>query len=82
MQATAYLQADGSLLVQAGSRAALVATASLEAPAQVLRKKLITSGVLLPEATYLLFTKDYLFKSANLAARIIVARSVNAQITW
>ena len=82
LQATAYLQADSSLLVQAGSRAAAVAAASLEAPAQVMRNELINSGVLMPEAAYLLFTKDYLFKSANLAARIIVARSVNAQITW
>jgi hypothetical protein len=82
LQATAYLQADGSLLVQAGSRAAVLAAASLELPAQQLRQELLTSGVLLPRSDYLTFAKDYLFKSANLAARIIVARSVNAQITW
>jgi len=82
LQATAYLHPDGSLLVQAGSRAALAAATSLEAPAQRLREELVASGELLPEGDYLVFTKDYLFKSANLAARIIVARSVNAQITW
>lgn len=38
--------------------------------------------MLLPENDYLVFTQAYHFKSANLAARIIVARSVNAQITW
>jgi hypothetical protein len=82
LQATAYLQPDGSLLVQAGSRAALAAATSLEVPAQLLREELVASGGLLPEGDYLVLTKDCLFKSANLAARIILARSVNAQITW
>ncbi|HET9505354.1 MAG TPA: DUF4357 domain-containing protein [Hymenobacter sp.] len=82
LQATAYLQPDGRLLVKAGSRAAALAAASLELPAQLLRQELLASGGLLPEGDYLVFAKDYLFKSANLAARIIVARSVNAQITW
>jgi hypothetical protein len=82
LHATAYLQSDGQLLVKAGSRAAATAAASLEAPAQLLRNELVSEGVLIPENDSLVFKKDYLFKSANLAARIIVARSVNAQITW
>jgi hypothetical protein len=82
LQATAYLQPDGQLLVKAGSRAALLAAASLELPAQLLRQELLANGELLPEGDYLIFVKDHLFKSANLAARIIVARSVNAQVTW
>jgi len=82
LQATAYLQPDGRLLVQAGSRAAKVAATSLELPAQLLRQDLIASGVLLPENDYLVFAQAHYFKSANLAARIIVARSVNAQIAW
>lgn len=82
LQATAYLQPDGRLLVQAGSRAATADAASLELPARLLRQDLIARGVLLLENDYLVFTQAYHFKSANLAARIIVARSVNAQITW
>lgn len=82
LHATAYLQANGSLLVQAGSRAALVASASLADAAQLLQNELINGGVIIPEAECLVFTEDYLFTSANLAASIIVARSVNAQIAW
>jgi hypothetical protein len=82
LQATAYLQPDGSLLVQAGSRAAAVAAPSLSPRRLPLRQELQNNGLLAPEKDYLVFTQDYLFPSANVAAEIIVAHSVNAQITW
>jgi len=82
LQATAYLQPDGSLLVQAGSRAAAVAAPSLSLRRLPLRQELQNNGLLAPEKDCLVFTRDYLFPSANVAAEIIVARSVNAQITW
>ncbi|RZK27127.1 MAG: DUF4357 domain-containing protein, partial [Hymenobacter sp.] len=82
LQATAYLQSDGKLLVQAGSRAAAVAAPSLSARRLPLRRELSVAKVLIVENDYLVFTTDYLFPSANIAAEIIVARSVNAQIIW
>jgi hypothetical protein len=82
LQATAYLQVDGRLLVQAGSRAAATEAPSLSPRRLPLRQELQKSGVLVPENDYLIFTQDYSFPSANVAAEIIVARSVNAQITW
>ncbi|RZK61097.1 MAG: DUF4357 domain-containing protein, partial [Hymenobacter sp.] len=82
LQATAYLQPDGCLLVRAGSRAAATAAPSLSPRRLPLRQELLTTKVLVAENEYLVFTEDYLFPSANSAAEIIVARSVNAQITW
>jgi hypothetical protein len=82
LQATAYLQPDGCLLVQAGSRAAIAEAPSLSPRRLPLRRELQESGVLVFENDYLAFTQDYLFPSANVAAEVIVARSVNAQIIW
>ncbi len=80
--ATAYLQAAGALLVAAGSVAAATAAASLSAGGAVARQKLMESGVLQPHGEQLVFTVDHLFKSANAAAEIVVARSVNGQLAW
>jgi hypothetical protein len=82
LQATAYLQPDGQLLVKAGARAAIAEAPSLSPRRLPLRRELQKSGVLVSENNYLTFTQDYLFPSANVAAEVIVARSVNAQITW
>lgn len=82
LTATAFLQPGGRLLVRAGSRAAAVVAASLEASAVKLREKLLHDKVLQVSGNTLEFKQDFTFPSANLAARIILARSVNAQITW
>ena len=82
LHATAYLQSDGHLLVQAGSRAAGVVAASLSPARRPLRQALLDTGVLVVSGDALVFAQPYLFPSANVAAEIIVARSVNAQITW
>lgn len=82
LHATAYLQPDGSLLVQAGSRAAATAAASLSRRGQLLRQELQDTGIVAPDGDTLVFTQHCSFSSANVAAEVIVARSVNAQITW
>ena len=80
--ATAYLQADGSLRVMAGSVVALEAAASLAAGGIVARQQLIDNGVLRLRNGQLVFAFDYLFASANRAAEVVVARSVNGQLAW
>lgn len=82
LHATAYLQPDGRLLVQAGSRAAAKVAASLALPARAQREQMLREGVLQLVNDQLEFKQDYVFSSANAAAQIILARSVNAQITW
>ncbi|TPG72313.1 DUF4357 domain-containing protein [Hymenobacter nivis] len=80
--ATAHLQPGGALLVLAGSVAAAAEAASLSAGGVALRKKLLASGVLKPHGEQLVFAIDHLFDSANSAATVLVARSVNAQTAW
>ncbi|AWM34855.1 DUF4357 domain-containing protein [Hymenobacter nivis] len=80
--ATAHLQPDGALLVLAGSMAAATEAASLSPGGISLRQKLLVSGVLKPHGEQLIFTSDYSFESANAAAIVLVARSVNAQTAW
>lgn len=80
--ATAYLQPGGGIRVTEGSVAAATATASLSAGGAALRQKLLDGGVLALRGGQLVFTADYLFNSANVAAVVIVARSVNAQTAW
>ncbi len=80
--AMAYLQANGSLLVMAGSIAAATANASLTPGEALARQELLNKGVLKPQGQRLVFAADYLFKSANAAARIIVGSSVNGQLAW
>ncbi|MGI4885735.1 MAG: DUF4357 domain-containing protein [Janthinobacterium lividum] len=80
--ATAHLRPGGGLLVLAGSVAAATAAASLSAGGAAARQKLLASGVLKPRGEQLVFTVDSLFESANLAAVVLVARSVNAQTAW
>ena len=80
--ATAYLQPEGRLLVLASSTAAAAATASLAAQSAAARQQLIEEGVLRPQDEQLVFTVNYLFNSANRAAEVIVARSVNGQLAW
>ena len=80
--ATAHLQLGGALLVLAGSTAAATEAASLSPGGISLRQKLLASGVLKPHGEQLIFTSDYSFESANAAAIVLVARSVNAQTAW
>lgn len=80
--ATAYLQADGSLQVMAGSVVASAAAASLSAGGTAARQALIDNGVLQLHGEQLVFAIDYLFASANRAAEVVVARSVNGQLAW
>lgn len=82
MNATAYLQPDGGFLVKEGSVAAATAAASLSAGGAAVRQKLLDSGVLALRGGQLVFTADHLFTSANTAAVVVVARSVNAQTAW
>ena len=80
--ATAYLQANGNLLVKAGSVAALDTTNSLTASGIAARNKLIDTGVLQLRDNQRIFTIDYLFVSANQAAQMVVGRSINGQLAW
>lgn len=80
--ATAHLQPGGALLVLAGSTAATTEAASLSPGGISLRQKLLASGVLKPHGEQLIFISDYSFESANAAAVVLVARSVNAQTAW
>ncbi|MDO7846662.1 DUF4357 domain-containing protein [Hymenobacter sp. M29] len=80
--ATAYLQADGSLRVTAGSVVAATAAASLSAGGLAARQKLADDGVLQLRDGQLVFAVDWLFSSANRAAEVVVARSVNGQLAW
>lgn len=82
VHATAHLQSGGALLVLAGSVAAATAAASLSAGGAAARQRLLTDGVLKPHGEQLVFTSDYLFESANTAAIVLVARSINAQKAW
>ncbi len=80
--ATAHLQSGGALLVLAGSVAAATEAASLSTGGAVARQKLLVDGVLKPHGEQLVFAVNHLFSSANAAAEVIVARSVNAQMAW
>ncbi len=80
--ATAYLQANGNMLVEAGAVAATEATASLSAASAAARQQLVTEGLLQMRGVQLVLTADYLFNSANRAAEVIVGRSVNGQLAW
>lgn len=82
VNATAYLQPDGQLLVSAGSLAAAVATPSLSAGSAAVRQQLIADGVLQLRGEVLVFVAEQAFVSANRAAEVIVARSVNGQQAW
>ncbi|WP_380265994.1 DUF4357 domain-containing protein [Hymenobacter caeli] len=82
VNATAYLQPDGGMLVTKGSVAAAAATASLSVGGTAVRQKLLDSGVLVLRGGQLVFTADCLFNSANTAAVVIVAHSINAQTAW
>ena len=80
--AKAFLQADGQLRVVAGSVAAGQATVSLSASGLAVRNALIASGVLQTQGEQLVFVTDQVFVSANRAAEVVVARSVNGQTAW
>ena len=82
VDATAYLQTDGSLLVAAGSTAAIETASSLTVSEIATRQKLVASGILQIQDNQHVFTQDYLFVSANQAARMVVGRSSNGQLAW
>lgn len=80
--ATAYLQADGSLRVMAGSVAVVASTVSLTTSEIAARQKLLDEGVLQMRGEQMVFVTDYTFNSANKAARMVVASAINGQLAW
>lgn len=47
-----------------------------------LRRQLVREGVLSVNGNHYLFTRDYLFNSANQASQVIAGTSINARINW
>ena len=81
--ATAVLK-DGEFIVQAGSTARSVwfHEATKTSGYAQLHAELIGSGVLAPNGTTHIFTKNYAFKSASAAASVVNARYSNGPTDW
>lgn len=74
---------DGqSMLVLAGSRAALAAQPGFDGGYAVLRRQLQESGKLAREGNFLVFTQDHRFDAPSGAASVICGSSQNGREIW
>jgi len=73
---------DEGFLVYANSKARKKLLASASPTVTKLQKALVERGIMKDLGTHLVFTQDYLFSSASLAASLILGRSANGLIEW
>ena len=84
LTATAIFQ-DGEFIVEAGSHARneWMNEKSVQAGSyKPLQDELVRSGILRPDGTHMVFTKDYAFRSPTAAAAIVFGHSVSGPAAW
>lgn len=69
-------------VVFAGSKVSASTGTSLTGNLGLLRKDLLTAGVLKVDGSLLCFTQDYVFSSPSTAAALVLGRSANGRIEW
>jgi hypothetical protein len=79
--ATGYVQ-PGGFVVRAGSTATLDEMGGMHDYMRAIRKDLLASGVLVPEAGHFRFTQDYDLSSPSTAAGVVLGRSANGRLEW
>jgi hypothetical protein len=74
---------DGAFIVQKGSTARKRNVDSLQPSYQNMRKRLLESGILVPQGPDLLvFTQDFVFESPTAAAVAVAGTSLNGRDQW
>jgi Domain of unknown function (DUF4357)/GIY-YIG catalytic domain len=80
-EAVGELVEDG-FVVRAGAIARMEIVPSAQDTVPAMRKKLIESGVLVPEEGHLRFAQDYLFNTPSGAAAVVLGRTSNGWVEW
>jgi len=74
---------EGAFIIQKGSTARKKNVDSLQPSYQNMRKRLVESGVLVPQgADLLVFTQDFVFESPTAAAVAVAGTSLNGRDMW
>jgi len=79
--ATGHDSSEG-FVVYSGSTAARAAVKSVPPYVNAIRSRLLTGGVLVPEAGNLRLSQDYTFDSPSTAAGVMLGRSSNGRDAW
>lgn len=79
--ATGYEEAKGFLVLK-GSQVVKTEVPSIPPRITQLRKDLMESGVIVPQADHHVMAQDYIFNSSSMAASLILARSANGWANW
>jgi len=80
-QATGADTSEG-FVVDAGSLARMDSVPSIQSWMEAHRQRLLAEGVLVPDGSYLRFTRAQLFDSPSTAAGVVLGRSANGRVEW
>ena len=76
------LIASGGFVVKAGSRARLEEAPAIPDGAKRLREAMLKAEELRPDDRFLVFSRDYPFRSVSSAAGVVQGASVNGRKAW